>query len=118
MAFQPFRPFGIGGRRRTGPSQVNPWANVSAAIALLTYLVALLLFNGVFLGGAANCGGFGLTCLAESVLALGAGGLLGTLVALASLAGTDKQRWLSRTALVLNGLPALGVLGLVLWFFA
>ncbi|WUR11075.1 hypothetical protein E7V67_015250 [[Empedobacter] haloabium] len=110
-----FRPFGIGGWRRPGHEGINMWANLAASIGVLTYLVALLLYNGVFLGGRAACGGFGLTCLFEALVTLVAGGVAGTLAALASLLSSRKQRWLSWLALELNGLAILGVGIFLLW---
>jgi len=113
-----FRPFGIGGWRRTGSTGINPWANVSALVAVATYLVALLLRNGVFLGGRGQCGGFGLTCWFEPLAALVIGGAVGALVALGSLSASDKQRWLSWLALELNGVAIVAVGAYLLWLFA
>ena len=105
------RLFGIGGRRRTGPSGLNWSANVSLCIALLTYLVSVVAWNG---GLDRNCGTWGLNCAFHGFLALVIGCTVGTVVALASFS-TQKQRWLSWLALELHVVSLLGCGGVVAW---
>lgn len=106
-----FRPFGMGGWRRTGPSGINASANASLFIAVLTYVVSILAWNG---GLDRNCGTWGLNCAFHGFLALVVGCGLGTVVALASFS-TQRQRWLSWLALELHVVSLLGCGGVVAW---
>jgi len=106
-----FRPFGIGGRRRTGPSGLNPSAHISLGIALLSYLVSVVAWNG---GLERDCGTWRLNCAFHGFLALVIGCSLGAIVALASFS-TQRQRWLSWLALELNAVSILGCCGVVAW---
>lgn len=107
---------GTGGGRPAAAGGLDRLASASALIGVLSYVVALLLYNGVFLGGPAACHGLnGMTCLVGSLAALVIGGGVGALVALGALVVSGKQRWLGWLALELNLVAILGVGAFLLW---
>lgn len=80
-------------------------ARASIRIALLTFFIALLTWNGAFGLIGFGCGGFGLDCIGytATVLAIGCGA--GLLFALYSLSGPPTRPGLKWAGVLLNGLP-------------
>ncbi|AVR97195.1 hypothetical protein C9I28_17270 [Pseudoduganella armeniaca] len=68
---------------------------------LLSWLAFVIALSGTF---QRSCSG-GLDCFVAALIALGIGSIVGLVMALASFAAR-KERWLSWTALLLNGVPA------------
>ncbi len=82
-------------------------ALASIAIALLTFLAAAVITSGGLPGMKTTCGDFGLRCLGNGILALGAGCVLGLGTAIAAFG--HAPGWLAWIAALLNGLPVAAI---------
>lgn len=88
----------------------NLLALASVGLAVASFVLGLLITNGIFTGGGrGSCGEYGLRCLGYGIAMLGAGCLAGAICAIVALTHAASRGWLAWLGLLLNALPLIAI---------
>jgi len=91
------------------PFLAFPLALAGIAIAAAAAILAVLMARGAFSGGS-GCGDFGLGCLGQGIVLLGAGCAIGLIVSIASLRTSSGHTWLGWLGVAINGVPVMAII--------